>query len=157
MGQTELAHALKERGIELHRQTIHKIEESARPLRFDEAVLIADILDVNLSEMMQESPELRPLRDLHGCQHLLSMAEKALQEALGDAEEQLQQMAHHLHELDRTDWRAALSGAALAQADRRVQLARMEVESGLEGAVMRAHQNMGDRSADDDVPRFSYR
>lgn len=49
--QTELARELKFRGLSFHQQTVQRIENGERPVRLNEAFLIAGILGVDLATM----------------------------------------------------------------------------------------------------------
>jgi transcriptional regulator with XRE-family HTH domain len=51
--QTDLARGLKERGLPFHQQTIQRIENHERPVRLNEAYLIAEHLDVDLLDMTE--------------------------------------------------------------------------------------------------------
>lgn len=49
--QTDLARALRRAGLPFHQQTIQRIENGDRPVRLNEAYLIAQELDVELEQM----------------------------------------------------------------------------------------------------------
>lgn len=51
MTQTDLAKALRGQGLPFHQQTIQRIENGDRPVRLNEAYLIAQELHANLEEM----------------------------------------------------------------------------------------------------------
>lgn len=63
MTQTDLAKELKLRGLAFHQQTIQRLESGERPIRLDEAFLIASALDSHVEEMIQSPNAL--LADLH--------------------------------------------------------------------------------------------
>jgi transcriptional regulator with XRE-family HTH domain len=52
--QSDLAGLLEQRGLPFQQQTILKIEKGARPLRLEEAVVIADILGIELSSLTEQ-------------------------------------------------------------------------------------------------------
>jgi transcriptional regulator with XRE-family HTH domain len=52
MSQTDLAQALTERGASFQQQTVLKVEKGSRPLKLDEAALIADILTVPMFDLL---------------------------------------------------------------------------------------------------------
>lgn len=52
MTQNELARRLKERGLPFHQQTVQRVEVGERPVRLDEAHVIAEILDTSLETML---------------------------------------------------------------------------------------------------------
>jgi transcriptional regulator with XRE-family HTH domain len=52
MTQTDLAKALKSRGLPFHQQTIQRIENGERPVRLNEAFLIARELEIELDTMV---------------------------------------------------------------------------------------------------------
>jgi len=55
MTQTDLARVLKNKhGLPFHQQTIQRIETGERPIRLNEANLIAQILNLELSEMIAD-------------------------------------------------------------------------------------------------------
>ena len=63
MTQTDLARALKAYGLPFHQQTIQRIESGERPVRLNEANLIARELGVDLTSMMEsEEPTDREVR-----------------------------------------------------------------------------------------------
>ncbi|MFH6687306.1 helix-turn-helix transcriptional regulator [Cellulosimicrobium funkei] len=49
--QTEMARRLKDRGLSFHQQTVQRVESGERPIRLDEAYLIAEELGVDLMAM----------------------------------------------------------------------------------------------------------
>lgn len=51
MTQTDLAKQMKRRGFAFHQQTIQRIESGDRPIRLDEAFMLAEILQSRLSTM----------------------------------------------------------------------------------------------------------
>lgn len=55
--QTELAKRLKAYGLPFHQQTIQRVEAGDRPLRLDEAFAIAEVLGVELTDMVFASRE----------------------------------------------------------------------------------------------------
>jgi transcriptional regulator with XRE-family HTH domain len=52
--QSDLAGQLEQRGLPFQQQTILKIEKGARPLKLEEAYVIADILGINLSSLTEQ-------------------------------------------------------------------------------------------------------
>lgn len=63
MTQTDLAKALKAFGLPFHQQTVQRIEQGERPVRLNEAYLIAQVLDLSLDTMTATStPSARELR-----------------------------------------------------------------------------------------------
>lgn len=50
--QTALARELSEKGLPFHQPTIQRIENGERPIRLDEAYLIADALSSTVNEML---------------------------------------------------------------------------------------------------------
>lgn len=66
MSQAQLAVAMAERtGQQVHQQTIVKIEKGTRPLRYSEAVLISEVLDVPVGALAPDDPELQRRALLH--------------------------------------------------------------------------------------------
>lgn len=55
MTQTDLAKVLKDKGLPFHQPTIQRIENGERPVRLNEAFMIAEALNTNLSAMLKES------------------------------------------------------------------------------------------------------
>lgn len=55
--QTALANFLRDAGLPFHQQTVQKVESGDRPVRLDEAYLIAETLQTDLPLMVQD-PEL---------------------------------------------------------------------------------------------------
>lgn len=56
MSQTEFVDFLADKGVPMHRQTLHKIETDARPLKLDEAVAIAEALSLDMKALLR-SPD----------------------------------------------------------------------------------------------------
>jgi transcriptional regulator with XRE-family HTH domain len=52
--QSDLAMLLEQHGLPFQQQTILKIEKGARPLRLEEAVVIAEILEIDLNALTQQ-------------------------------------------------------------------------------------------------------
>jgi transcriptional regulator with XRE-family HTH domain len=53
IAQADLARLLTERGLSFQQPTILKVEKGTRPLKFEEACAIADILEVGLASLAQ--------------------------------------------------------------------------------------------------------
>lgn len=51
LSQADLATALSAQGEQVHQQTIQKIEKGTRPLKFAEALRIAEALDISVAEL----------------------------------------------------------------------------------------------------------
>lgn len=61
--QTDLARLVKGYGLPFHQQTVARIELGTRPVRLDEAFVIAQALDARLETMVStEAPDVRSLR-----------------------------------------------------------------------------------------------
>src|SRR5215212_359391 len=52
--QSDLAGLLEQRGLPFQQQTILKIEKGTRPLKLEEALVIADTLDIELSALTEQ-------------------------------------------------------------------------------------------------------
>ncbi|HEY6665577.1 MAG TPA: helix-turn-helix transcriptional regulator [Propionibacteriaceae bacterium] len=52
--QSDLAGLLEQRGLPFQQQTILKIEKGSRPLKLEEAFVIADTLDIELSALTEQ-------------------------------------------------------------------------------------------------------
>lgn len=59
MSQADLVEELSRHGINLHRQTIHKIEHADRPLKLDEAVAIANAMNSDMDWMLHSPSDFR--------------------------------------------------------------------------------------------------
>lgn len=57
LSQADLAERMTERGLKFFPQTIQKIENGSRTLRFDEAVVLAESLGIELWELLQRPTE----------------------------------------------------------------------------------------------------
>lgn len=53
MSQTELARRLTERGLPFHQQQVQRIEIGNRPVRLNEALLLADLFSVPLNQWIE--------------------------------------------------------------------------------------------------------
>lgn len=87
LSQADCVELLATFGIRMHRQTLHKIETNARPLKLDEAMQIADALGADLDFMTRGEDEFR-LYELSGeiekayfaaFQHVMRMYELQIQ------------------------------------------------------------------------------
>lgn len=101
MSQTELARAAASKGLAFHQQTIQRIESGIRPLRLNEAVVIAEILGSSLDEMTK-SDSLESLREeaIHNAMRLGSFLDgvsKLLEQKENDLEALLQVAADARH------------------------------------------------------------
>lgn len=72
MSQTELGKRLADRGLPFHQQTIQRIESGDRPVRLNEAMIISEVLGVDLDQLVRV---LSPERLTEGIQHVLENAE----------------------------------------------------------------------------------
>lgn len=70
MTQAELAAALADRGLPFQQQTILKVERGSRPLRFEEARAIAEILNTTTEELS----ELSETEEIHAAAEQLQNA-----------------------------------------------------------------------------------
>lgn len=52
LSQADLAQALTQRGASFQQQTVLKVEKGSRPLKLDEAALIADILEMPVFDLL---------------------------------------------------------------------------------------------------------
>jgi transcriptional regulator with XRE-family HTH domain len=52
--QSDMARLLEDRGLPFQQQTILKIEKGSRPLKLEEAYMIADVLDIELSLLTEQ-------------------------------------------------------------------------------------------------------
>lgn len=55
--QEQVAKRLLEFGVSMHQTTIAKIEAAARPIRVNEAYVLAKILNVSLEDLLQYTPD----------------------------------------------------------------------------------------------------
>lgn len=51
MNQTDLARRMADRGFAFHQQTVQRIEQGLRPVRLNEAMVLANILELSLDSM----------------------------------------------------------------------------------------------------------
>ena len=115
LSQAELAQALSQRGASFQQQTVLKVEKGSRPLKLDEAVLIADILKMpvfdllimrnDASELVEAAIELNKAND-----------------ALRRLQARREELAGELAQLDQE--------ATLAEAAQREASARFEAAAG---------------------------
>ena len=55
LSQAELAQELAERGLPFQQPTILKVEKGTRPLKVDEAVIIAEILNLPVADLIRDA------------------------------------------------------------------------------------------------------
>jgi len=92
MTQTDLARSLKAFGLPFHQQTIQRIESGERPIRLNEANLIAQTLDADLLTMMAGVGKPESVR------FILRVAGEALAEKVAEAVENI---SEHMEDLER--------------------------------------------------------
>lgn len=153
LSQGQLVEALEKRGLHLHRQTIQKIESDSRPLRFDEAVHIARVLGVELSEMLLEAAEYRKLRHLYQAHTELGLRENALKSAIRQVEAELRTLETAVGELADSDWETSLDERSKKNARALMNFAKAKTEAGLQGCIdkalddLRSKKESGDASS----------
>lgn len=105
VSQTELARQLSDRGLSFHQQTVQRVEQGDRAIRLDEAYLIAEIFDVELSSMTDDLPEgdreLLQIVDTFRRRSLSTQAD--LQEVLAEWVEEFEVLAYALFESRRAN------------------------------------------------------
>lgn len=57
LSQSDLAQALTDRGASFQQQTILKVEKGSRPLRLEEAALLADVLHVPVTNLLRSEDD----------------------------------------------------------------------------------------------------
>ncbi len=92
MTQTDLARSLKAFGLPFHQQTIQRIESGERPIRLNEANLIAETLNADLFTMMADMGKPESLR------FNLKLAGERLTEKVAEA---IEDISEHLEDLER--------------------------------------------------------
>lgn len=112
ISQGQLVELLAERGLHLHRQSVQKIEKSGRPLKFDEAVLIAEVLNTDVEEMLQPAGEYGLYQSLRNQRTRLNYAQANLSTAVAEVGQALQRVSEARDALEASDWRDALDGQA---------------------------------------------
>jgi transcriptional regulator with XRE-family HTH domain len=81
LSQSDLAERLTERGVPFRQQTVLKIEKGARPLRVDEAAIIAEILDLSVDELLRPHDERTlALREVVRAQREVEVTKAQLQQ-----------------------------------------------------------------------------
>jgi transcriptional regulator with XRE-family HTH domain len=98
MTQTDLARVLRDRhGLRFHQQIVARIEAWERPVRLDEAYLIAQVLETNLSGMTAVTGSTDSLRmALQLAQRRLDVAATGLVVFLDNGAEELTPLADEL-------------------------------------------------------------
>ena len=98
MTQTDLARVLRDRhGLRFHQQIVARIEAGERPVRLDEAYLIAQVLETNLSAMTAVTGSTDSLRmALQLAQGRLTAAAAGLVVFLDDGAEELAPLTDEL-------------------------------------------------------------
>ena len=79
--QTELAERMQDRGHRWHQATVYKVEDGRRPTRLAEAVALADVLDVPLTNLIGPDAPERVAR------FELARAARRVKEAQGEVEQ----------------------------------------------------------------------
>lgn len=126
LSQTELGRRMKAQGHPWHQMTVARTESGDRPLRLDEAIALAGIFDVSVSDLFTnrtlDDPEYEALREAVKAQESSLMAYTAM---LGRAEAALQQLHN---EAMRARERVDEAEMIYIQAVQRLQDAEKEVE-----------------------------
>ena len=88
LSQSELAERLNERGEKFHQQTILKVENGTRPLKFTEAITVCDILQVPVDAFVSQKHAVAAasqgttlMRRTNNAYEALTAAAGAVQEA----------------------------------------------------------------------------
>lgn len=64
MSQNELARRATDRGLSVQQPTVHRIEAGVRPVRLNEAVVLAEVLGFDLSEVLGADEHVQLVRSL---------------------------------------------------------------------------------------------
>lgn len=111
LSQSDLAERLTERGVPFRQQTVLKIEKGSRPLRVDEAAIIAEVLDLSVDDLLRPHDErtlalrevVRAQREVEVTkEHLqrVDEARQALVESHQRAEQRLRDAHRRMRELE---------------------------------------------------------
>lgn len=98
MSQADVAEKMTERGVKWFAQTVQKVENGTRTLRFDEAVTLAGALGVEVWELLEHPAEVH----LEQIAHRFDDARQRLRDAARDylwAQEEAAQMIDHLGDM----------------------------------------------------------
>lgn len=114
LSQTDLADELTERGVPFRQQTVLKIEKGARPLRVDEAAVIAEILDLSVDDLLRPHDERTlALREIVRAQREVEVTKTQLQqmdEARQAVVESQQRAEQRLRDAHRRMWEVEGNG-----------------------------------------------
>jgi transcriptional regulator with XRE-family HTH domain len=110
LSQADLAEMLSGRGLPFQQQTILKVEKGTRPLRFEEALAIAQILRINVASLSEE--------------HLLPAEVAAAASQLGNA---LAGIALRRHQMAELETEIKHSEVLAREAERRLAAAGAEI------------------------------
>lgn len=100
--QTALAEQVRERGFPFHQQTIAKIENGTRPVRLDEAYVIADVLGSSVPQMVLPLKQARDLQRLTDAWRTASRLRYAVLRAAAEYDSARQELAKEIRYLERT-------------------------------------------------------
>lgn len=141
LSQDALAEKVAEHGVpEFNQMALSRIEAGTRQLGLGEARAIAAALDGSVEEMLQPSSEYSLYQTLRTFMDRETHANDQLAGYLAVVQREIQLVRNALEGFEESDWRNVLTGSALETAEKRVRMARLTVEDGLDGAIMRARQ-----------------
>jgi len=116
--QSDLAGLLEQRGLPFQQQTILKIEKGSRPLKLEEASVIADILGIELSSLTEQfgndaiaAAATEVLQRAAVIARLKKAIEESRERQRQNEEENLQVIARFTRELRDVEQRLADAGA----------------------------------------------
>jgi transcriptional regulator with XRE-family HTH domain len=108
LSQAEVASELSMRGLPFQQQTVLKVEKGSRPLRLEEAVVLADLLGVEVNDLLRTDEG-----ELAAAMERVMVARAHLSRLAAEAAVIQSQISKYQDELD-----SALEQAALMQARR---------------------------------------
>jgi transcriptional regulator with XRE-family HTH domain len=100
--QSDLAEQLSARGLPFQQQTVLKVEKGARPLRFEEACAIAEILRIKLASMSEHIGDDRMavfVVELMGRTRRIAMARKGIEELREETRRKEEELCRQIEDL----------------------------------------------------------
>lgn len=152
LSQEALAEKVAEAGVpDFNQMALSRIEAGTRHISLAEARAIAQAFETSVEELLQSSREHSLYQQLRTQMDREAHASDQLAAHLSVLQRELQLLRNALEEFEESDWRSVLTDSALDMAERRVHMARLTVDGGLDGATMRARQKIGSPQSDGDA------
>lgn len=149
LSQEALAEKVAEGGVpDFNQMALSRIEAGTRHISLAEARAIAEAFETSVEELLRPSREHSLYQQLRTQMDREAHASDQLAAHLSFMQRELELLRYALEDFEESDWQNVLTGPTYEAAERRVNLARMVVEGGLDGAILGARDKIGSPASD---------